>query len=517
MLKRILVITVMMFILFIGITIEKEPGTNKEKRQEKAYITYGTTENPDNLQLTESLEDESNELLSAFFSGLITEGSGGDIIPVLCDSYEVSEDGLQYTFHMKDNIYYSNGDKITASDYKMFLERFIADDNNKYRRDLFCIYGSEAFASGDIDFNGVAVNSDDDKTLVIRLNHIYPEFLSIMASPVMSLRDYGSLNNYKDIYETIRYTGPFIIENVDQGNLYISKNMKYEGSSMVTDEIIKIGFYDSGERALSFFENNDKDNGVMVDIIKNPPVNEIQELSSQGKIEYFDKDEKYYLVFNTINCPENFRRNVALNLEREEYGVRTEENIVSGLESYSFGFGTQAVFSRLEYGQVEDEVKTQWQGKSLSILYKRGTLNRYIAKAVGEDIKKAFDVEVNLIECTEDNISDMEGSKDCNMVIQNYSGKYGYEGEYLEAFVNGAEDNILGYNNGEYNQYMFNAARAGGEDRRLLLEKSEDILCHDMAAIPLCSVKTSVCISDRTQGVKCDSRGNMIFNSIKLK
>ena len=66
----------------------------------------------------------SNELLTAVFDGLYTLDENGALDPLMAESYEISEDGLTYTFHLRE-AYWSNGEPVTANDFAFSWKRLV--------------------------------------------------------------------------------------------------------------------------------------------------------------------------------------------------------------------------------------------------------------------------------------------------------------------------------------------------------------------------------------------------------
>lgn len=112
MMKKIVIVGMLIIILILSISIEKNKN-EVSKATSPSYITYGTTAKINNLKLTNSEDRRSKDILVALFEGLVKEDESGKIIPGLAKEYSVSEDNIEYVFKLKDNVFYSNGDKIT--------------------------------------------------------------------------------------------------------------------------------------------------------------------------------------------------------------------------------------------------------------------------------------------------------------------------------------------------------------------------------------------------------------------
>ena len=119
------------------------------------------------------------------FEGLMRYNAEGKLEPACAESYEVSEDGLTYTFTMRDGLKWSNGDELTAKDFEWSWRR-AADPKTAADYSYLC-----AVFAGYDDTKGLAaddvVASDDGKTLTVKLKAVTPYFLDLCAFHSSSL------------------------------------------------------------------------------------------------------------------------------------------------------------------------------------------------------------------------------------------------------------------------------------------------------------------------------------------
>ena len=125
-------------------------------------------------------------IVSTLFEGLVAEDPV-DLHPVpgVAESWEVSSDGLSYTFHLRANALWSNGAPVTAQDFsgsiRRVLTRTLAAD---YATMLYVLVNAEAYHKGTLmDFSQVGVQTPDARTLRLSLNHPAPYFLSLLTHP----------------------------------------------------------------------------------------------------------------------------------------------------------------------------------------------------------------------------------------------------------------------------------------------------------------------------------------------
>lgn len=91
---------------------------------DKQELVRGNGDEVPTLDPTMSSDTASSRVISDMFEGLVTEDLHGNIIPALAKSWDISDDGKQYTFHLRD-AKWSNGDAITANDFVFALQRIV--------------------------------------------------------------------------------------------------------------------------------------------------------------------------------------------------------------------------------------------------------------------------------------------------------------------------------------------------------------------------------------------------------
>ena len=120
--KKIIIILILITMSFQLVSCEKVQET-KEYGSPSNSINYGVSKIPDSLC---SYDDEvTRTLMGALLEGLVYKNSDGKIVPLLSDSYTVDKNQLEYTFKIRRDIYWSNGEKITSTDFVNFFEEYI--------------------------------------------------------------------------------------------------------------------------------------------------------------------------------------------------------------------------------------------------------------------------------------------------------------------------------------------------------------------------------------------------------
>lgn len=141
---------------------------------------YDLSSNPQNLDPQLASDESSIMVIENIMSGLVKKGSDGSIQPDAAKSYTISDDGLVYTFELKDDIYWESAadftEKLTANDFVFAFQRIYDSEAlfSPYIDDFLCIKNAETVSKGSLSKEKLGVTATSDKTLQIELE--YPCF-----------------------------------------------------------------------------------------------------------------------------------------------------------------------------------------------------------------------------------------------------------------------------------------------------------------------------------------------------
>ena len=138
---------------------------------------------PGSLDPHKASGDWENRIIGDYIEGLMAEDANADAIPGQAESYTVSDDGLVYTFKLRDGIQWSDGEPVTAEDFVFAFQRlFDPATASEYAYLQFPIKNGSEIADGTItDFNELGVKALDDKTVEITLEGPTPYFLQALT------------------------------------------------------------------------------------------------------------------------------------------------------------------------------------------------------------------------------------------------------------------------------------------------------------------------------------------------
>ncbi len=149
-----------------------------------AEIVYhrGNTADPETLDHHKTSTTYEAHILRDLYEGLVVYDAKAQIVPGVAESWTVSDDGLTYTFKLRGNAKWSNGDPVTAGDFVFALQRIMTPDTGaKYANILYPIKNAEAINKGEMEPASIGAKALDERTLAITLQAATPYFLELLT------------------------------------------------------------------------------------------------------------------------------------------------------------------------------------------------------------------------------------------------------------------------------------------------------------------------------------------------
>ena len=216
------------------------------------------------LDSAQATDSASFEVIADCIDGLMQLDADGKVIPALAQSYEVSEDGKIYTFHLRD-AKWANGDAVTANDF-VFSWRRHCVESTKYAyimgSTVACVKNADAVIRKEIAPEQLGVSAPDAKTFVVELDAPVSFFPSLMCFPAfypINENFYNGLekNTYGTSPETFLSNGAFMLTEYLPGaaNIQLAKNDTYWDAARVSLENLQYQVVSSSDNALTAFKN----------------------------------------------------------------------------------------------------------------------------------------------------------------------------------------------------------------------------------------------------------------------
>ena len=315
------------------------------------------------------------------FEGLMRYNEAGELEPACAESYEVSEDGLTYTFTMRDGLKWSNGDDLDATDFVYSWKRAASPEvaaDYSYLCEIFPSFTYEEGLGDDV------VASEDGKTLTVTLGAVCPYFLDLCAFPFFfpvneeaveaSKSDGDPVGTWaNDAGENFVCNGAYVLSswNHDSDMTYV-KNDNYWDADSVSVTTLNVMLTAETTAAYTAYTTGD------LDFIDDIPVEEMETAKTSSEYVVLDNLGTYYASFNyntdlydELGLDEEqakvFRHAIALLIDRQyiiDTVAQNNQEIATSFIPAGCSDGNGGEFKNKDYYSTDYEANVE-EAKSL--------------------------------------------------------------------------------------------------------------------------------------------------------
>src|SRR5699024_7559376 len=246
----------------------------------------------------------SFSILNNVMEGLYRLDENNEPEPAMAESVDISDDKLTYTFHLRDDIKWSNGEPVTAEDFKYSWLRAMHPDTKGAYEDILHDYivGGLEYSEGEADESEVGIEVIDDETLEVTIMKPTPFFLGLTAFATYFPLNEDFINevgedNFALTADSILYNGPYEMTEYDQAEgVMLEKNEEYWDKDNVEVDKVSMKVIKETSTALNLYESGELDRVYL----------------SSNDVESFKDDEEFgtetqfnswYLQFNFLEEP----------------------------------------------------------------------------------------------------------------------------------------------------------------------------------------------------------------------
>lgn len=455
-----------------------------------------------------SAVDGGNMLLHSF-ECLLAVDQDGKLIPGQAESWETSEDGLTWTFHLREGLKWSDGSDLTAKDFEYSWKR-VCDPMvaAPYAEAVLgMVEGFSSAVEGNLD--DLQVVATDDKTLTVTLSAPCSYFGSLAAFATLSPVQQATVEANGDSWATAAATyisnGPFYVsEWVPGSHILMSKNTNYWNADAIKLDGIKWNLIEDANASYSAYQTGE------VLFIKDVPTEEIPSLTGSSDFFVDPIIGTYYLSLNTQREPftdANVRKALSLAIDRD-YVANT---LMQGTYSPAYNFmgpgwidtdGSQFM-DKANGGQLyisEDYEANLAEAKQLladagypdgeglpAITYSTNDAGYH--KVVAEYLQQAWaeigvELSVDIVEWA--SFTPMRRNGDYDASRNGWVGDYSDPSNMLDLLYSTNGNNDGKFNNADYDAAMdISRTTLDAAERSEALHKAEDILMNEAGCIPV--------------------------------
>ena len=477
-------------------------------------------------------------MLQHAFEGLVKwvdDGNGNaTLAPGMANKWEVSDDGLTYTFHIREGATWTDGEPVTAGDFLYSWNRLIAPETAAdYEYMLECVDG---YADG-----ALKIEAPDDSTFIVHLASAISYFEEICAFPATFPVRQDIVEEHGDQWtfnpETYVSNGPFkMTEWVHNSYILMEKNENYYAADDITATSIKFTLMDDNNAILAAYRNGE------LDFCENVPVDEVPGLLASGELKVADYIGTYYVCFQTEKAPfDNPKVREAFSLAIDRPYICEQVKADGCLPASGFvpsgmydadGPGSDFRAIGGEYYDPSAEAYEANCEKARELLAEAGFPNgegfpvvEYLYntddghKAIGEALQNMWQTElgVTVTLVNQDWAVFLQERKDGNYSIarNGWIADYNDPMCFLDMWITDGGNNDAQYSNPEYDK-LIKAAKATSDqaERMQLMHDAEDILIgQDSVLAPIYFYVQTYMMKDNVKGMYYTPLGYFFFGT----
>ncbi|MFP7254594.1 peptide ABC transporter substrate-binding protein [Terribacillus goriensis] len=475
--------------------------------------------------------------VSEVMEGLYRLDENGKPVPGMADGEpEISEDGLTYTFKIKEDAEWSNGDPVTAQDFVFAWQRAVdpatASEYGPYMMGGV-VKNATQISSGEMDLEELGVKAEGDKTLVVELEKEVPYFQSMTTFATFFPLNQKFVEEQGDKFglepENILSNGPFEMTewNHSQSMKFV-KNETYWDAETVQLEELNLTVVKDTSTGVNLYETGELDRaGLSADFV-DQYINDANFITEpEPTVFYLKMNQKRGGEEDTPFANENVRKAVAQAINKEDYVnviLNNGSTVIDGLMPADFVSGPDNKDFRETNGSLLpydlEAAQAAWEKAKEEL----GT-DEITIEMLGDDGDTAAQtsayfkdqLEKNLPGLTVENKQvpfkqrlELDNAQDYDLQVAGWGPDYVDANTFMNLWVTDGANNGMSYSSEEYDALIesANGEHAGDPEARWndFLE-AEKVLMEDAAIAPLYQRSRSALQSPKVQGVFKNASG----------
>lgn len=492
-------------------TEPKEENKEAEAVPEKSVeqkLTFALQNEPDGMDPGITNNTYAIPFLCNAFEGLVTYDNDNNLVPGNAESWDVSKDGLTYTFKLRDGLKWSDGSDLTSEDFIYSWKRVLDPKTGSRFVDMLTAYikNAQEYYEGKCEEKDLGIKAIDKKTLEITLKAPTPFFLDILSiwvyDPVKKDVVEAAPERWAQDAKTYISNGPFKITEINFGeSVVLVKNENYWNAKNVKLEQITFRYILEQATALSAFESGEIDGSKEV-----PPADLPRLKAESDSLQIVPSfGTTFYLINNKAKPLDNVKVRKALNLALDRTALienvlqstdETASSIVSpgymvNGKDYTDGRPNHDITPTANVKEAQKLLAEAGypDGKGFPVLKFSYSTNPIFKKTV-EAMQQMWKQNLNI---------DMEiSTEEWKVYYDNVqAGKYeiaqmGWGGDYLHPmtflplFVTDGPNNNSFYSNPKYDELVTKAQSEIDEVKAAaIMREAEEVLMADYPFLPL--------------------------------
>lgn len=476
----------------------------------------------------------SSNYLGQVVEGLLKIDEEGEPVPAIAaDEGTVSEDGLTYTYTLRDDAVWSNGDPVTANDFVFAMQKLVNPDTGaSYSYLAETIENAPEIMAGEKEISALGVTANGDQEITFKLTQPTPYFKYLLAFTAFFPQNQAYVEEQGDRYgtssDTVLANGPFTLENWDGTGLTwdLEKNEDYYAADEIMLDAINVQVLKETSTAVNLFEAGEVDNAQLTgDIVQQYADDENVVVQKKARTSYleFNWDNEYLqndklreaigLVINTDDLV-----NTLLGDGSTEIGGFLPADFVTNPstgEDFSEEAGSFLSYDPERAKELWEEAKSELGVDSISLSFlgdddeKSKKLSQYIQGQIQNNLSG---VSVELRNVPKKNRLEISDNGDFDLLLTGWGADFSDAINFMDLKYSDSPYNRGRYANSEFDALIDKAKTtdANDEDKRWEdLQQAHQILTDDFAFVPLYQEAETQLRNPAVEGI--------IFNSVGVE
>jgi oligopeptide transport system substrate-binding protein len=475
---------------------------------------------------------------AALFEGLtLLDEQTALPLPGVADRWDISPDGLVYTFHLRPEARWSNGDPVTARDFAYSFQRMLTPTlGSEYSYMLWALKNAEAYNSGKLtDFSAVGVTVIDDATLRITLERPTPYLLALAAHqtwlPVhrATIEKFGRMDQRSTAWTrpgNLVGNGPFVLNEWSANSrIVVERNPRYWDNAHT--HLNRVIFFPIESADVEERDFRAGQLHVTYDIPPTKVASYRQQNPNELRID--PMLNILYINFNTTKPPLNnpkVRRALALAIDREAIARNVFDDAWPAAHSFTppncGGYTARASLSTDFAAARQLLVEAGYPGGRGLPTMPIEVLNDNRQTKVGEALQAMWLRELGIhitIEAHEQKVWIQDQQSLAHTIgLLGWVADFPDPATFLGTYVTGGGNNYTGWSNAEYDRLINQAANTADAQARFeLFQQAEAILLQEAPVAPLAIRANTFLINPAVHGYPPALVGTHRYQLVELK
>ena len=446
-------------------------------------------------------------ILDHTFEGLMKKDQDGNLVEGMAASYELADDDVTYTFKLRDDIKWSNGEPVTAHDFEFSWKRVLEPElASTYAYQLYYLKNGEAYNTDKATADDVGVRALDDLTLEVVLESPAPYFVELTCFytlfPVNKAVVEGN-PDWANKPETFVSNGPFKLDTWNhKENVLVTKNENYYNVAEIKLDGIDFAILEDVNTAWQKYQASE------FDFLYPLPQTVVADLQAKNDPELVIGDDLsvYYYNLNTNIKPFNnpkVRKAMAMSIDRQiitdkvaqggetpAYGIvppgipNEDGDDYNETQGHYFEEDVEAAKALLAEGLAEEGMAAA--DVKASILYNTSEAHKKIAQVVQEMWRNNLGIDIGLENVEFQVKLDREKAGDYDISRAGWVGDYVDPMTFVDLFMSDGPYNDSKFNMKEYDDYINLAKSTADQKVRFdAMRAAEQLFMDNLSVVPI--------------------------------